>query len=479
MSPYLIIGIISGYFLLIFGVSKLTSRGADSATFFSGNRESPWYLVAFGMIGTSLSGVTFISVPGWVGSSSFSYFQIVLGYMVGYAVIALVLMPVYYRLKTISIYSYLQERFGLKAHKTGAAFFLISRTIGASFRLFLVATVLQLAIFDSFGFPFFLTVLITILLIWIYTNKGGIKTIVFTDTLQTLFMLLALGLSIIIIGNQLGTNFLGLVEMVSESDLSKTFFWEYKSDQFFIKQFLSGAFIAVVMTGLDQDMMQKNLSCRTLSDGQKNVFWFSIILLVVNLAFLFLGALLYLYADQFSIEIPSKADNLFPLLALNHFGTIGAILFLLGIIAAAYSSADSALTALTTSFCVDFLDVNKYSEEKTQSIKRKVHIGFSLLLFLCVIVFEAINDDSVIASLFTVAGYTYGPLLGLFGYGILTKFKATDKWIPMICVLSVILTKLLSDYDKQLLNGYEFGFELLIINGVITFLGLFLSRKAS
>jgi len=480
MNPTLVISIIGGYFLLLIIISRFTSKGADSATFFTANKQSPWYLVAFGMIGASLSGVTFISVPGAVGAGAFNYFQVVLGYLVGYFVIASILMPLYYKMNLVSIYGYLEDRFGFWSYKTGSLFFLISRTIGASFRLFLVAGVLQFALFDSFGIPFWVSVLITIALIWVYTFKGGIKTIVWTDTLQTFFMLTAVVVTIYIITKEMGIGIGDAITQIRESDYSQTFFFDWNDKKDFFKQFISGAFIAIVMTGLDQDMMQKNLTCRSLKDAQKNIFWFSVVLVIANLLFLGLGALLYLYAGQNGIEIPVKADNLYPLIALDHLSTFAGVVFLLGIVAAAYSSADSALTALTTAFCVDFLNFEKKEESVKKPIRLKVHIGFSLLLFFVILIFKAINDDSVINSIFTAAGYTYGPLLGLFAFGLLTKLKVRDKLVLPLCLLSPILSYII-DYNASVwFNGFQFGFFILILNGALTFIGmLMISKKGS
>ncbi len=483
MSASTVILIIGAYFLLLIGISFLTANKADSSTFFTGNRQSPWYLVAFGMIGASLSGVTFISVPGWVGTSQFSYLQVVFGYLVGYFVIATVLMPLYYRLNLVSIYGYLEQRFGFWSYKTGAFYFLLSRTIGAAFRLFLVAGVLQLAIFDAWDIPFHVTVFVTIVLIWLYTFRGGIRTIVWTDTLQTLFMLLAVIFAIYLIGEELDMTTGMMVEAVRESEYSKIFFWEWEGPRNFFKQFISGAFIAIVMTGLDQDMMQKNLTCRNLQDAQKNMFWFSITLVFVNLLFLMLGALLYIYAGTKGIAIPERTDDLFPMLALDYFPVIAGITFLLGITAAAYSSADSALTALTTSFCVDFLGFKREETlELRESQRRKrfmVHIGFSLLLFALIIVFREVLDGAVIQKVFEAAGYTYGPLLGLYAFGLFTKKKVRDRWVPLVCVISPILSYLLNINSEKLLNGYKFGFEILLVNGLFTFIGMVLLIKSS
>ncbi|MGK0487319.1 MAG: SSS family transporter [Candidatus Endobugula sp.] len=479
MSPSLVIGIIGGYFLLLIVIARITSRGADSTTFFTANKQSPWYLVAFGMIGASLSGVTFISVPGEVGNSFFSYFQVVLGYLVGYFVIATVLLPLYYRLNLVSIYGYLEQRFGFWSYKTGSFFFLLSRTIGAAFRLFLVAGVLQIAIFDSLGVPFWVSVLITILLIWVYTFQGGIKTIVWTDALQTFFMLLAVIITIYIITKEMGIGIGEAFSQITESDYSKTFFFDWNDKKDFFKQFISGAFIAIVMTGLDQDMMQKNLTCKTLKDAQKNVFWFSVVLVIANLLFLSLGALLYLYAGQNGIEIPARTDGLYPLIALNHLSTFAGVVFLLGIVAAAYSSADSALTALTTSFCMDFLNFDKKEESLKKPIRLKVHIAFSLLLFFVIIIFNAINDSSVINSIFKVAGYTYGPLLGLFSFGMITKLKVKDMLVLPVCLAAPILSYIVDINSVAWFNGFEFGFFILILNGSLTFIGMLLISKRS
>ena len=381
MSPSLVIGLIGGYFALLIVVARLTSKDVDTQTFFTANRKSPWYLVAFGMIGASLSGVTFISVPGEVGNSFFYYFQVVLGYLLGYFVIATVLMPLYYRMNLVTIYGYLEERFGFWSYKTGSAFFLLSRIIGASFRLFLVALVLQAAIFDALNVPFWVSVMITILLIWIYTFQGGIKTIVWTDTLQTFFMLATVIVVIVLITKDMGIGLGEAIDQIKASELSTTFNFEWGSTRFFTKQFISGALIAIVMTGLDQDMMQKNLTCKTLKDAQKNVFWFSVVLIFANILFLSLGVLLYLFAADKGIIVPERSDLLFPTIALEHLGTTAGVVFLLGIIAAAYSSADSALTALTTSFCVDFLNFDEKTEERKKKTRLKVHIGFSLILF--------------------------------------------------------------------------------------------------
>jgi len=476
MKPAYIILLIVAYFSVLILISYLTGKSADNKTFFKANNSSPWYLVAFGMIGASLSGVTFISVPGWVEGQNMSYFQMVLGYVVGYAVIGLVLLPLYYRLNLTSIYTYLEDRFGKYSYKTGASFFLLSRTIGAAFRLFLVANVLQIILFDAYGIPFWVTVSITILLIWLYTFKGGIKTIVWTDTLQTLFMLIAVGVCIYTISDEMEIS--NIFSYVADNDLSKTFFFEdVNAGNYFWKRFLAGAFVAIVMTGLDQDMMQKNLSCRNLKDAQKNMFWFTIVLVIVNFFFLALGVLLTDYAQQNGID--AHKDQLFPIIATKgNLGLATAIFFLLGLIAAAYSSADSALTSLTTSFSIDILEIDKQEDKRVQEkTRKKIHILFSFILIATILVFKYfIADESVIAKIFTFANYTYGPLLGLYAFGLFTKLKVKDKMVPFICLAAPFLTYLVN-YVALASVGFDFGFSLLILNGLITFIGLYLFKR--
>ena len=477
MNPGLVGIVILSYFGLLILISYFTSRSAESSDFYTANRSSRWYLVAFGMIGASLSGVTFISVPGEVANSNFHYFQVVLGYLVGYWVIAKVLLPLYYKLNLVSIYTYLDQRFGFWSYKSGAFFFLISRIIGASFRLFLVAGVLQIAFFDAFDLPFWISVLCTILLIWLYTFRGGIKTIVWTDTLQTAFMLIAVLISIFFIKDELSWTWTELSSQVFADSRSTIFNWHWKSGNNFFKQFFSGAFIAIVMTGLDQDMMQKNLTCKNVGEAQKNVFWFCVILVAVNFLFLSLGVLLYQYAEIGGMAIPERSDSLFPFLAVNEFSSLGTISFLLGITAAAYSSADSALTALTTSFCVDFLGFEKENYAEKKKLRMGVHFGFSIVLFFTILVFQAINDESVITSIFKAAGYTYGPLLGLFAFGIFTDWKVKDRFVPVLSLLSPIITYIINLNSEVLFGGYKFGFEILILNGLIMFLSLVLIKR--
>lgn len=477
MSATQIILLIAAYFGMLIIISYFTGKEDSNDAFFKANKSAPWYLVAFGMIGASLSGVTFISVPGWIEASQFSYMQVVLGYIVGYLVIGTVLLPLYYKLNLTSIYTYLEERFGNHAYKTGASFFLISRVVGSSFRLYLVANVLQIILFDELGIQFWQTVTITVVLIWLYTFKSGIKTIIWTDTLQTLFMLIAVGISIYYVSTDLGISGGNLLGYILDSDLSKTFFFDdYKSENYFWKQFISGAFIAIVMTGLDQDMMQKNLTCKSLKDAQKNMFWFTIVLTIVNFIFLSLGLLLTVYAQQLGID--AHKDALFPILAKNHLGVGVFIFFLIGLIAAAYSSADSALTALTTSFSIDILDIEKkYDKTKQITIRKRIHILISLLLILVIVAFKyIIKDESVIAKLFVFAGYTYGPLLGLYSFGLFTKWQVKDKLVPVIAILSPILSYIISVNSSKWL-GFEFGFFILILNGFLTFLGLILIRR--
>jgi Na+/proline symporter len=479
VTPSLILITFLVYTILLFFVTWLTARKANNRTFFIGNKASPWFVVAYGMIGASLSGVTFMSVPGWVGTTHFSYMMVIFGYLIGYFIIATVLLPLYYRLNLTSIYSYLETRFGFWSYKTGSFYFILSRTIGASFRMFLVVNVLQIFVFDAWHIPFSLTVLIFIILILLYTFKGGIKTIIWTDTVQTTFMLLALIFSMYFIVRSLGTSFTAITSDVFNSDYSRMIFTDWADRRFFLKQFLSGVFIAIVMTGLDQEMMQKNLSCRNLKDAQKNMFSFSAVLVFVNFLFLFLGAILYIYATRTNLQLPQRSDDLFPLIAIQHLGPVAGLIFFIGLISAAYPSADGALTSLTTSFSIDFLGINKnekLTEHQKIRIRYMVHVCFAFVLLGVIILFRAINDRAVIDKLFTIAGYTYGPLLGLYSFGLFTKNRVRDRWVPLIALISPIICYFLSTSSENLLNGYKFGFELLIVNGMITFAGLFLLK---
>lgn len=480
MTPLLVGTILLVYFLALITISWFTAKGADTNTFFTANRQSPWYLVAFGMIGSSLSGVTFISVPGNVGKIGFGYFQVVLGYLVGYWVIIGVLLPLYYRLNLVSIYTYLEQRFDRYSYKTGAFFFLISRSIGSALRLFLAATVLQLFLFDAWHVPFFVTVATTIVLIWVYTFKGGVKTVVWTDTFQTLFLVSAVCIAVWQISSALGYSWSDMFAAIKSNGYSKIFYVDDPNSKlFFPKYFLGGMFITITMTGMDQEIMQKNLTCKNLGEAQKNMFWFSITLVIVNLLFLILGALLYIYSSQKNIPLPPSSDQLFPSLALNEFGLLVGVFFLLGITASSYASADSALTGLTTSFCIDFLNF----KDKPEPVKRRqkfiVHIGFSLLFLVIILIFKKINERSVIDAVLDVAGYTYGPLLGLFSFGLFTTRQVKDKLVPVICVVSPVISYILSANSEAWFNGYKIGIEVVLINGLITFLGLFLISSES
>jgi Na+/proline symporter len=400
-----------------------------------------------------------------------------MGNFVGYMVVAFILLPVYYRMNLISIYTYLEHRLGYFSYKSGSFFFLLSRTIGAAFRMYLVAEVLQLAFFAQFGIPFGITVLISIFLIWIYTTKGGVKTIIWTDSLQTIFLISAVVLTIYFIFNSFGWNFGEMVSKVQESPHSKVFDWDWRSGKFFVKQFLAGIFITIVMSGLDQDMMQKNLTCKNLKEAQKNMVTFSVIFVAVVWMFLTLGALLYIYAESHQIALPQKSDDLFPMLAINHMSLMIGVFFLLGITAANYASADSALTSLTTAFCIDFLNFGKREDQNKKRLLKITHLGFSFLLFLVIMVFKAVNNQSVVMAVFKVAGLTYGPLLGLFAFGMLTKFSIKDHLVPIVVIAAPLISWFLNSYSEQIFNGYQIGFELIIINGALTFLGLLLIKK--
>lgn len=488
MSSAIILTCVIVYSILLFAVTWYTSRGATNESYYVGNRTSKWYLVAYGMIGASLSGVTFISVPGAVGLAQFGYLQVVLGYLIGYVVIAYVLLPVYYRLNLTSIYTYLQQRFGYYAYKTGAFFFILSRTIGAAFRLYIVVNVLQTFVFDAMNIPFFITVAVFILLILVYTYQGGVKTIVYTDTLQTTFMLLSVVLSIYFVMKELHLDTGDVYQRIAKSEYGKIFFTsDWKLKNFFPKQFFGGMFIAIAMTGLDQEMMQKNISCKTLGEAQKNVLTFSSVMLIVNVLFLILGALLYVYVNEAQVALIRDAsgkiisDNVFPTVALHYFGTISGIFFIIGLISAAYPSADGALTALTSVFCIDFLGLKENTtktEEEKKKIRYLVHFSFAGMLLLVIVIFKLVNNDAVINNLFTWAGYTYGPLLGLYFFGLFTKKQVKDRWVPLVCILSPIFCIVLNANSALLFSGYMFGFEMLIVNGFITCIGLmFISRK--
>jgi Na+/proline symporter len=485
LNPVLILALILGYFAMLVVTSLLTGKSKDHQAFFVAGRQAPWYLVAFGMIGASLSGVTFVSVPGAVGgaggNNAFSYMQLVLGYFVGYLIILKILLPLYYRLNLTSIYGYLRLRLGPSSHYTGASFFLLSRTIGSSFRLYLVSMILDQFVLGPLGLPFAVTVLVTIALIWLYTFRGGMQTILITDTLQTVFLLLAVVFSLQAIASELGWSFADLrLSLLSgaqsiplsepEQSMSQMFFWDSSSRNFW-KMFASGIFITVVMTGLDQDMMQKNLSCRNLQEAQKNMFWFSVVLVLVNLLFLVLGYLLYAYAGAKGMVLPPKSDLLFPTLAFEHFPVVAGLTFVVGLIAAAYSTADSALAALTTSFCVDFLGFTQH--KGSVRTRTWVHVGMSLILAVQILVFHSLHNDALITQLFTVAGYTYGPLLGMFAFGLSGQRSVRDRWVPLVALLAPLCCYGIKS-NSLAWFGYEFGFELLILNGALTFAGLWL-----
>ncbi|NCB69452.1 MAG: sodium:solute symporter [Bacteroidia bacterium] len=480
MSPVSILLILVTYFGILMLVSVITGKkNTGNETFFLGNRQSPWWVVAIGMVGASISGVSFVSVPGMAGKIDFTYMQTVFGFFFGYLIIANILLPLYYKLNLTSIYTYLEQRFGKRAYKTGASFFLLSKTVGAAARLYVVALILQTLIFDAWNIPFVFTVSGIILLIWLYTFRNGIKTIVWTDTLQTIIMVAALVLIIVELMQQIGLNPSELRAAIIESQHSRIFvFDDWHSKQHFVKQFFSGIFIAVVMTGLDQDMMQKNLTCRNLKEAQKNMYWYGFSFVPVNFLFLILGAMLLIFATKFNIAVPASADEILPFFASNYLGKTVLVLFVIGIIAAAFSSADSALAALTTSFSVDILNVEHKDKIKAQRIRKWIHIGISLLFILIIIVFKAINNKSVIDTIYIMVSYTYGPLLGLYSFGLFTRLKTNDKAIPYIALLSPVISGIL-DYSAKTFWGYAFGYELLMLNGFLTFAGLWIFRKRS
>ena len=494
MTPSTILILIIVYFGILFYIShSVSKKDSGNDAFFKANKNSKWYLVAFGMIGTALSGVTFISVPGEVGSPNgeqFKYFQFVLGNAIGFVLIAKVLLPLYYRMNLTSIYGYIEHRLGIYSYKTAATIFLISRTIGSAFRLYLVVIVLQRYVFDFYGVPFAFTVLISLALIFAYTYRGGLKTIIITDTLQTFFLVTSVFMTIFFICKSLNLNIFEAFETVKNSNYSKVFFFEdFITSKFhFAKQILGGIFVTIAMVGLDQDLMQKNLSCKNIGEAQKNMFTFTGIFVLINIFFLSVGALLYIYAAQNGIEVPTdlvtgkpRTDLLFPEIAFNHLTIIPSIIFLLGLTAATFATTDSALTALTTSFCVDFLGMDKVENLNKPNVVRNrhlVHIAFSFLMFLVIIFFNSINDSSVVGMIFRVASYTYGPLLGLYCFGLFVPSKTVkDKFVPVICFLSPALTYFISENSKTLFFGYVFDNELIIVNGLITFFGLLLISK--
>ena len=499
MSPAVLFAFVIGYFLLLLTVAWYTSRGSNNESFFIGNKKSNWMLVAFGMIGTSLSGVTFVSVPGGVGAGNFFYFQVVLGYLLGYIVIAFVLLPLYYKMNLTSIYTYLETRFGVNAHKVGASFFILSRVVGATARLYLVINVLQIFILNKLGIPFVATTFVILLMILLYTFEGGVKTIIYTDTLQTTGMLLGLVVCIFVIIKTLGTDFSGALQMMGDNGYTKIFNTDVKAGSFFMKHILGGMFIAIAMTGLDQEMMQKNISVGNVKDSQKNMMSFTAVLMLVNFLFLFLGGILYLYAKKMNIS--AAPDDLFPTIALSDAfsGSIG-ILFIVALISALFPSVDGAITSLTSCFCLDILGIQKSSADEVSKKKTrmKVHVSFAVIFFLMVLIFKAVNDKLIIDFILKFAGVTYGPLLGLFAFGILTKRSLNNNLIWTVCIIAPLLAmgmdmlsspewyekKLhislgLSDLSTSLFNGYKIGNELILINGMLTFMGLLIISKKS
>jgi SSS family transporter len=481
MSATLILIIIASYFGILMLISHFTSKNSSDASFFTGDRKSPWQVVAFGMIGAVMSGVTFVSIPGMVGTNNFYYLQFVFGNVVGYVFITYVLLPIYYDLKLISIYTYLETRFGTKSYKTGSLFFLISQSFGAALRLLLAAKILQFAVFDAFNIPFYITVIIILILIWFYTNKSGIKTIVWTDTLQTFFLLLAAIVTIYVVKTSLNLNVSETFTAVTDHKYFKVFDWDFNSGSNFYKQFISGFLIAVAMVGLDQNMMQKTLTCKNKKEAQNNILTFSLFLAVAQFLFLGLGVLLYLYAEKFGIQLDTlngkfiNTDDLFPMLSLNHFGVIASVSFILGITAASFSSVDSSLTALTTSFTHDFLDIQHKSSKDKKRLKNKVLLGFSIVIFTIIMLFSESKGD-VISTIFKVAGYTYGPLLGLYLFGIFTKIKIKDAAVPFICVLTPLLTYYLNHLFLSKFS-FDLGFMNILVNALLTILCLIIVTK--
>ncbi len=472
-----LIGVTVGVYLLVLLLTSwLTARRGDNDTFFIGNRQSPWYLVAIGMVGASISGVTFISVPGWVGSTGFSYMQMVLGYFAGYLVIAHILLPLYYRLNLISIYAYLQQRFGTVSYRTGSVLFMVSRLVGSAARLYLMVSVLQLVLFDALGISFYATAILVLFFIWLYTHRSGVRTIIFTDTLQTLIFLTCVAVTFVVLAKDMGLSVRAAIGLIADSKYAYLFEWnDWRSTGFFWKQFLSGAFITIVMTGLDQDMMQKNLSCRTLKDAQKNMYCYGFAFIPVNILFLGLGALLYLFAVSHHIALPAKADDLYPAIVMGgYLPPVVIVLFVLGLMAAALSSADSTLTALTTAFSLDILNVDKMNKHQGERARRLTHIAFSLLTGVLIFIFYGLSQDSIIGTIFTMAGYTYGPLLGLYVVGLFTRLNINDRLVPWAAILAPVITAVV-DYFDMVLFGFKLGYEALLLNGLLMMFFLMVS----
>lgn len=479
MSPASVLITIAAYFIILFTVSYIAGRKADNEGFFVGNRKSAWYVVAFAMIGSSISGVTFVSVPGMVGASGFAYLQMVLGFVAGQLIIAFVLVPLFYRMKLVSIYEYLENRFGASSYKTGAWFFFISKMLGAAVRLFLVCLTLQLLVFEPLHLPFLLNVVLTVALVWLYTFRGGVKSLIWTDSLKTFCLVVSVVLCIWFIASDLELGFGSMITAISDSDLSRMFYFDDVNDKrYFFKQFLAGVFTMIAMTGLDQDMMQRNLSCKNFKDSQKNMITSGISQFFIILLFLMLGVLLYLFTAKQGIANPSKSDQLFPMIATgNYFPAIVGILFIIGLISSAYSAAGSALTALTTSFTVDILGAKDKAEAELVKIRKRVHVGMAVVMGIVIFVFNMLNNTSVIDAVYILASYTYGPILGLFAFGIFTKKQVYDKYIPLVAIASPVLCFILQKNSEAWFNGYQFSYELLILNALFTFIGLCLLIK--
>ena len=473
MSPVSVLITIAAYFAVLYFISYLSGRKADNAGFFSGNRKSSWYVVAFATIGATISGVTFVSVPGMVAASDFSYLQMVLGFAVGQLIIAFILIPLYYKMNLVSIYEYLENRFGISSYKTGAWFFFISKTLGASVRLFVVCVVLQLLVFEPLHLPFILNVIFTVGVVWLYTFRGGVKSLIWTDSLKTFCLIVSVGLTIYYIGRNLGLTTGNMWSLIGDSDMSKIFFFDEVNDKrYFWKQFPAGVFITIALIGLDQDMMQKTLSCKNFRDARKNMITGGILQTVINLFFLTLGILLYIYAANKQIVLPPKGDDVFPFLAMRFSPVIG-VLFIIGLISAAYAAAGSALTALTTSFTVDILESPKTkTESQVASIRKKIHIGMAVVMTVLIFAINLLNNDSVINTVYMLASYTYGPLLGMFAFGIFTKKAVKDRWVPLVAIISPVLCFILDLHSQAWFNGYQFSHERLILNAFFTFLGM-------
>ncbi|HRS68304.1 MAG TPA: sodium:solute symporter [Paludibacteraceae bacterium] len=473
-SWYLLILI--AYFGVLLLVARVTRGRGDNSTFFTGNHQSPWYLVAFGMVGATISGISVVSVPGMVGASQFGYLQTVLGFFFGYVVVAYVLLPLYYRLHLTSIYEYLNNRFGSEAHRTGSLFFIVAKLVSSATKLYVAALVLQQFIFDAWHIPFWVTVTLCVVLMWLYTRRGGIRTLVWTDSLQTLFLVIALILMVVNMIQLVNSSTSDALRTVYESTWSHTFTLnDWHSHQNFFKQFLSGIFIVIVMTGLDQDMMQKNLTCRTLREAQKNMLWYGSAFIPVNLLLLTLGALILLFTQQNGVLLPEEPDQILPYIATSYFHPVTAFFFMLGIIAASFSSADSALTAITTTISVDLLRIEKRQATQAERWRQWIHLAVCVLFIGLVVAFHAMPNQSIIDTIYTIVGYAYGPLLGLFAFGLLTKQRCRNRLIPVIAIFSPLLTYIIQWLCNHYLN-YQFGYELLMLNSLITFVGLWLIR---